>query len=91
MTSTSDRRVITFASGEWIWTLNTAVNLRVRAVREAVHGDRKTNLARQERPTIPAGTEATIVRIWENFEGLWCTVTFGDKRIDVRPLDLQLI
>lgn len=91
MLNNGDRHTIMFASGEWTWTLNAAVNLRVRAVREAVHGDWKTNLARQERPTIPAGTEAVAVRIWENLEGVWCTIVFGDKRIDVRPLDLQLL
>lgn len=84
-------RIITFASGDWAWPVNSAVNLRVRAVREATDGDWKTNLARGTWPTIPAGTEATVVKIWQNFEGMWCTIVFDDKRIDVRPLDLQLL
>ena len=80
-----------FANGEFAHAIGTQVSLRARAVRSATHGDWKTNMARGEWPTVPAGKEVTIVSIWNNMEGTWCSIVFDDKSIDVRPLDLQLL
>lgn len=84
-------RIVTFASGDFAYEISKPASLRARTVRSATHGDWKTNVARGERPTVSSGQEVTIVKIWNNFEGTWCSIEFDGQGIDIRPLDLQLL
>jgi hypothetical protein len=89
MTDTIDTKLITFHNGLVAVKLDTP-NLLVKAFERVLHGDWKTQLVREEFMGMQKGETGILLRIFNNFEGQWCTVKLsGGRTCDVAPGSLD--
>ncbi|MCG7545406.1 hypothetical protein MHM93_14590 [Pseudoalteromonas sp. MM17-2] len=65
--------------------------LKVEAIKRAEHGDWKTQLVHEEFMGMEEGQSGDVIKVFENFEGIWCRVKHHRRTSDISPSDLIVL